>query len=513
MRRDIPRRDIPRRDIPRRDIPRRDIPRKDIPRRDIPRRDIPRRDIPRRDIPRRHIPRRDIPRKDIPEEIFPEEIFPEKIFPEKIFPEEIFPEEIFPEEIFPEEIFPREDYIRDREIFIIRSLSLFKHYSPEIILIQAQNSLEHYNDVVIADIKTQEVRRRRTLFSASVVDNRKRHPRPSTIQWWGGVGRKRWRDGERQERNEKIEEEGRRERERVNSSTHQSGRNFSYQQQEQGRLMGELFSPKMTVPEANRTPPLIQLEYEEQLTTVASYVKIAVGSDDISPYVLRHCANELAVPLSTVFNTCLVENTWPAMWNRPEWYLSIKKRYHIIIFEKLFVEEVCRHFDHHNLLSNRQFGFRSIQSTSDLLLLIPRDWQDALDNGLDTLVIAFDIAGGAFDRVWHRGLLEKPRAKGIERNLLLLLTDYLRGRTLRVVVNGQTSRDFPIDASVPQGSVLGLILWNIYIDDLLQHMPVVSAYADDCTLTCSYPRQDGQRAVQIVNQQLELIRGWNTRWQ
>ncbi|XP_042229998.1 uncharacterized protein LOC121871654 [Homarus americanus] len=124
-----------------------------------------------------------------------------------------------------------------------------------------------------------------------------------------------------------------------------------------------------------------------------------------------------------------------------------------------------------------------------------RDCQDALNNGLDTLVIALDIAR-AFYRVWHRVLLEELRANGIEGNLLLLLADYLRGRILRVVVNGQTSRDFPIEVSVPQGSVLG------------QHMPVVSAYTNDCTLLCSYPNQDSQRAVQRVNQQLELIRGW-----
>ncbi|XP_042231254.1 uncharacterized protein LOC121872535 [Homarus americanus] len=148
----------------------------------------------------------------------------------------------------------------------------------------------------------------------------------------------------------------------------------------------------MTVAEPNRTSPLLQLECEEQLTTVAVTqkklkriirkvnVRKAVGLDNISLYVLRHCANEL-------------------------------------IFEKLVTEEVSRHFDHHNLLSNRQSGF-----TSDLLLLLSRDWQDALDNDLDTLVISLETAGD-FDRVWHRGFLEKLRAKGIEGNHLLLLAD------------------------------------------------------------------------------------------
>ncbi|KAG7158157.1 RNA-directed DNA polymerase from mobile element jockey-like 31 [Homarus americanus] len=287
----------------------------------------------------------------------------------------------------------------------------------------------------------------------------------------------------------------------------------------QGGAAGRALQPEMTVPEPNRTPPLLQLECEEQHITVAitqkkpnvNFEKITlkktVGPDDLSPYVLRHCANGLAGPLSTVFNTYLIvmlvhkklSKSDPGNY-RPMSLLSVK----------LVAEEVRRHFHHLNLLSNRQFSFISFRSTSNLPLLLSRDWQDALENGLDTLVIALDIVG-AFDRVWHGGLLEKFRAKGIEGKLLLLLADYHRGRTLRVVVNGQTSRDFPIEASVPQGSVLGSILGNVYIDDLLQHMPVVSAYADDCTLLCSYPRQDSQRAVQRVNQQLELILRRSTR--
>ena len=72
-------------------------------------------------------------------------------------------------------------------------------------------------------------------------------------------------------------------------------------------------------------------------------------------------------------------------------------------------------------------------------------------------MVTFDIAGD-FDRVWHRGLVEKLRANDIQGNLLALLEDYLQGRTLRVVTNGQTSQPSPVQASVPQGSVLGPIL-------------------------------------------------------
>ena len=87
----------------------------------------------------------------------------------------------------------------------------------------------------------------------------------------------------------------------------------------------------------------------------------------------------------------------------------------------------------------------------DLLTVLSQGWQKALDEGLDTLVVTMDIAG-AFDRVWNSGLVEKLRAKGIQGNLLELL-----------VINGQISQPLPIHASVPQGSVLAPILWNIYL--------------------------------------------------
>ncbi len=130
------------------------------------------------------------------------------------------------------------------------------------------------------------------------------------------------------------------------------------------------------------------------------------------------------------------------------------------VLEKIVGEAICLHLRESQLLSDRQFGFRPGRSTADLLLLLSKDWQDALDEGLDTLV--------AFDRVWHAGLTAKLRAKGIQGDLLLLLQDYLQGRTLQVVINGQSSRPSPVQASVPQGSVLGPILWNTYTDDLLR---------------------------------------------
>ena len=110
--------------------------------------------------------------------------------------------------------------------------------------------------------------------------------------------------------------------------------------------------------------------------------------------------------------------------------------------------------------------------------------------------------------VWHARLVEKLRAKGIQGNLFQLLENYLQGSTLRVVINGQTSQPSPIQASVPHGSVLGPIMWNINIDDLLRQIPTIMAYIDDCPLSQSYSRSDSQRAVDEINRWLRIVVVW-----
>ena len=101
--------------------------------------------------------------------------------------------------------------------------------------------------------------------------------------------------------------------------------------------------------------------------------------------------------------------------------------------------------------------------------------------------------------MWHRGLLAKLEQIGVAGYLLELFSSYLRDQRLRVVMSGCISAMHPIEASVPQGSILGPILWNIYINDLLQSLPLVLAYADDCTLSHSYTRDETANMIEDTN--------------
>ena len=89
----------------------------------------------------------------------------------------------------------------------------------------------------------------------------------------------------------------------------------------------------------------------------------------------------------------------------------------------------------------------------------------------------------AFDKVWHEGLIFKLKQNGIDGILLALLSDYLQNRRQRVVLNGQTSNWAPILSGVPQGSVLGPLLFLIYINDLEEGiLSKIKFFADDTSI-------------------------------
>jgi len=309
--------------------------------------------------------------------------------------------------------------------------------------------------------------------------------------------------------------------------------------QEKAELLASYFSEKMTVPEPAVPPPRLSPQTRSRLYNVSISVQEvkkelksldvtkAVGPDRISPHTLVNCVDQLATPLAALFQACMAQKIWPKIWKtanvvaihkkmsktsptnyRPISLLSIVAK----VYERILVKRMASFLDEHHLISNRQFGFRSQRSASDLLLQLTTAWQESLDAGGETFVIALDIAG-AFDRVWHKGIIAKLRSLGIAGPLLSLLEDYLHGRTMQVVVNGQTSSKFPIEASVPQGSVIGPLLWNVYFNDILQLIPNAQAYADDCTLsfTCSHPSR--KETVHHINNVMGLIVAWSKKWQ
>ena len=134
---------------------------------------------------------------------------------------------------------------------------------------------------------------------------------------------------------------------------------------------------------------------------------------------------------------------------------------------------------------------------------------DQLDKGDEAIAVALDISG-AFDTVWHKRLLSKCHSLGIRGNLHVWLTSYLLNRSQTVGIDGIFSGALPIGAGVPQGSILGPTLFQIYIDDLCANMSSRSLlFADDCTLLVGVSgKRNRSNARTILQHDLDSCCEW-----
>ena len=256
----------------------------------------------------------------------------------------------------------------------------------------------------------------------------------------------------------------------------------------------------------------------------------ATGPDNIPVVVLKHLSPELSPILAKLFNRCLKERCFPTSWKtsavcpvfknageksapsqyRPISLLSIISK----LFECVINKRVLDHLVKNNLLSDVQYGFRSSRSTADVLTVLTHRISEAIAKGNHTRVIALDISK-AFDKVWHKGLLHKLSSYGICGNLHAVIKSFLSGRSLKVVINGQSSEAHSINAGVPQGSILGPTLFLLFINDLPDHIieSLVDIYADDSTLYQSTSSDaDDSTVAKGLSSDLEHVVQWGKRW-
>ena len=171
---------------------------------------------------------------------------------------------------------------------------------------------------------------------------------------------------------------------------------------------------------------------------------------------------------------------WKVGNYRPIYLLPILGK----IFEKCIYDSIYSYFEQNDLFSSCQSGFRKNDSCISQLLSITHEIFKGFDANppLDTCGVFLDISK-AFDKVWHEGLIFKLQSYGITGSLLSLLKDFLSDRLQRVVINGQSSTWESILAGVPQGSILGPLLFLIFINDLpLNLESIVKIFADDTSL-------------------------------
>ena len=150
--------------------------------------------------------------------------------------------------------------------------------------------------------------------------------------------------------------------------------------------------------------------------------------------------------------------------------------------ERFLYNSMFEFFIQHNLITPNQSGFKADSSCINQLVSITHEIYKSFDGGYEVQGVFRDISK-AFDKVWYQDLHCKLRQNGISGELLNILTNFLDNRTQRVILNGQYSSWAKVEAGVPQGSILGPLLFLIYINDLSENLASNSKlFADDFAL-------------------------------
>jgi len=251
----------------------------------------------------------------------------------------------------------------------------------------------------------------------------------------------------------------------------------------------------------------------------------ATGPDNISVRILKEAGSAIVPSLTKLINMSLQHCEMPLTWKkanviplfkkgekdtlsnyRPISILSVVSK----VFEKVIFKNVYNYLHAHNFLTTHQSGFRPKDSTVNQLAYLYHTFSKALDDKLDVRIVFCDVSK-AFDRVWHQGLIHKLNTIGVTGPLLSWFKSYLKDRQQRVLIKGQHSDWGHIEAGVPQGSVLGPLLFLVYINDLVECVDChIKLFADDTSLYVIF--DDESQAADVLNSNLSKVQDWADKW-
>ena len=248
----------------------------------------------------------------------------------------------------------------------------------------------------------------------------------------------------------------------------------------------------------------------------------AAGPDELPAVLLKRCAESLIVPIKYLWQESFNRGIVPQFYKRshvcplfkkgdrarPENYRPVSMTSHVIkVYERIIRKIIVQYIELNQLLTHNQHGFRSGRSTLTQLLAHYDEICEGLRSDMDTDSIYLDYSK-AFDKVDHRLLLCKLSKYDFHPMLINWIKSFLTGRSQEVVINGKHSMNSKIISGVPQGTVLGPVLFIIFINDLEQQVQHsnIRFFADDTRISKQISLQSHSHELQ---EDLEAVMRWS----
>jgi Reverse transcriptase (RNA-dependent DNA polymerase)/Endonuclease-reverse transcriptase len=248
------------------------------------------------------------------------------------------------------------------------------------------------------------------------------------------------------------------------------------------------------------------------------------GPDSIHPLVLKECSEAIAEPLSLIFQKSFEASVLPDEWKNANVVPIYKKgpktdkaNYRPVsltsipckIMESIVKDRILEFLEDNDSLNQAQHGFMKGRSCLTNLLETLEMWTKTLDEGYGLDVVYLDYRK-AFDSVPHKRLVAKLRMYGLTGKLLLWIADFLNARTMKVELRGVFSRLIEVLSGVPQGSVLGPLLFLLYVNELPNWIKNnIRMFADDTKIWRKIRSEEDSESLQ---NDLDKLEEWSDKW-